>query len=195
MSAKQRLVRTLIHEIVVDIDEEARELILVIHWRGGHHSEHRVKKPQTGEHTKSASVEADTVIRDMATKWSDEHIAAMLNRMRLPTGQCLTWTAKRVSSHRRNHNIPGYESKTKDGRCLTMSEAAQYLGVSRYAIRSLIENGVLPARQVVKDAPWQILAADLCRPEVEQVLHACDGRRHRPRRISPNQQTLQFPST
>ncbi|HJX53362.1 MAG TPA: recombinase family protein [Polyangia bacterium] len=195
MSAKQRLVRTLIHEIVVDIDEEARELILVIHWRGGHHSEHRVKKPQTGEHTKSASVEADTVIRDMATKWSDEHIAAMLNRMRLPTGQCLTWTAKRVSSHRRNHNIPGYESKTKDGRCLTMSEAAQYLGVSRYAIRSLIENGVLPARQVVKDAPWQILAADLCRPEVEQALHACDGRRHRPRRISPNQQTLQFPST
>jgi DNA invertase Pin-like site-specific DNA recombinase len=41
MSAKQRLVRALIREIVVDLDEEAREVILVIHWRGGHHSDSR----------------------------------------------------------------------------------------------------------------------------------------------------------
>lgn len=195
MSAKQRLVRTLIREIVVDVDEKAREIILIIHWRGGHHSEHRVKKPQSGEHTKIASVEADSAIRDMATKWNDEHIAAMLNRMGLTTGQGLTWTATRVSSHRQNHDIPGYESKAKDGRCLTMSEAAEYLGVSHYAIRCLIKNGVLPARQVVKDAPWQIMAVDLRRPELEQALHAREGRRRRPRRISPNQQTLQFPST
>lgn len=130
MSSKQRLVRTLIQEIIVDIDEEARDIILVIHWRGGHHSEHRVKKPLTGEHTKSASAEADTVIRDMATKWSDEHVAATLNRMGITTGQGLTWTAKHVSSHRRNHGIAGYESKTKNGSCLTMSEAAAQLSVS-----------------------------------------------------------------
>lgn len=87
MSAKQRLVRTLIREIVVDVDEDARDVILVIHWHGGQHSEHRVKKPMPGEHTKSASSEADAVIRDMATRWSDEHVAAMLNRMGLTTGQ------------------------------------------------------------------------------------------------------------
>lgn len=193
MSSKQRLVRTLIQEIVVDVDDEAREVILVIHWRGGQHSEHRVKKPLTGEHTKSAPVEADTVIRDMATKWSDEHVAATLNRMRLTTGQGLTWTAKRVSSHRRNHDIAGYESKNKDGRCLTMSEAAEQLGVSHYAVRTLIKSGVLPARQVVEDAPWQIMADDLRRPEVQEALRTrTDGR---PCRDSANERTLRIPGT
>lgn len=195
MSAKQRLLRSLIREIVVDVDEEAREIILSIHWRGGHHSEHRMKKPMTGEHTKSASVEADTVIRDMAAKWSDEHVAATLNRMGLMTGQGLTWSAKRVSSHRRNHDISGYESKNKDGRCLTMSEAASHLDVSHYTIRCLIKSGVLPARQVVEDAPWQIMADDLRRPEVEEALRARAGRRGRPYRDSARERTLRIPGT
>lgn len=195
MSAKQQLVRTLIQEIVVDVDEETREIILVIHWRGGHHSEHRVEKPQSGEHTKRASAEADVVIRDMATKWSDEHIAATLNRMGLTTGQGLTWTAKRVGSHRRNHGIAGYESKNKDGRCLTMSEAAAQLGVSHYAIRCLIKSGALPARQVVKDAPWQIRADDLRRPEVQEALRARAHHRRRPCRDSANERTLRLPGT
>jgi DNA invertase Pin-like site-specific DNA recombinase len=195
MSAKQRLVRTLIREIVVDVDEKARDVILVIHWRGGHHSELRIKKPTSGEHTKSASVEADTIIRDMATKWSDEHVAATLNRMGLTTGQCLSWNAKRVSSHRRNHDIAGYESKTKDGRCLTMSEAATQLSVSHYAIRCLIKSGVLPARQVVEDAPWQIMADDLRRPEVQEALCARAHRRRRPCRNSVDMRTLRIPGT
>jgi DNA invertase Pin-like site-specific DNA recombinase len=193
MSAKQRLVRALVQEIVVDVDDDAREVILVIHWHGGQHSEHRVKKPMTGEHTKSASAEADTVIRDMATKWSDEHVAATLNRMGLTTGQGLTWTAKRVCAHRRNHGVAGYESKNKDGRCLTMSEAAEKLGVSHYAVRTLIKSGVLPARQVVEDAPWQIMADDLRRPEVREALRTRTDRR--PCRDSANDRTLRIPGT
>src|SRR5437763_2008882 len=50
MRARQRLVRALIIEIVVDIDEAAGEIVLVIHWKGGQHSELRVHKPRTGEH-------------------------------------------------------------------------------------------------------------------------------------------------
>lgn len=195
MDAKQRLVRTLIHEIVVDVDEQAGEIILVIHWRGGHHSEHRLKKPRSGEHTKSASVEVDSVIRDMATKWNDDHIAATLNRMGLATGQGLTWTAKRVSSHRRNHGIAAYESRNKDGRCLTMSEAATRLGVSHYAVRCLIKSGALPAKQVVKDAPWQIMATDLHRTEVQQALRERAARRRRPCRDSADERTLRIPGT
>ena len=34
---KKRIVRTLIHEVVVDVDAEVGELILVIHWKGGVH--------------------------------------------------------------------------------------------------------------------------------------------------------------
>lgn len=192
MRTKQQLVRTLVQEIVVDVDETSREVVLVIHWRGGHHSELRVRKPMSGEHTKRASPEADTVIRDMATKWNDEHIAATLNRMGSKTGQGMTWNASRVSSYRRKHDIVGYESAVKDGKCFTMSEAATQLEVTPHEIRRLIKSGILPARQVIEDAPWQIMAADLERPEVQQALRS---RGKRPRRKSAGNRTLRIPGT
>jgi hypothetical protein len=195
MRIKQQIVRALIEEIVVDVDDPKREVIMVIHWRGGQHSELRVRKPNTGEHTKRASEDADKMIRSMAAKWPDEEIAATLNRTGATTGQGLTWTAKRVAAHRRTHEIPGYESAVKDGRCLTMIEAAQKLGVSCHAIRKLIHDGVLPARQLVFDAPWQILAADLERPDIQEALRRRRTRAGRPSRISRDTRTLVIPGT
>jgi hypothetical protein len=141
-----------------------RDVMLVIHWRGGQHSELRVRKPAPGEHTKRASADADRVIREMATRWSDTHIAATLNRMGSATGYGNTWTHARVGSYRRKAGIHGYESAVKDGRCLTMLDAANMLGVSCHVIRKLIRDGVLPARQVMFDAPGQIGATD---PDVD----------------------------
>lgn len=170
MRTKQRLVRALVEEIVVDVDEEGREVILLIHWRGGQHSELRVRKPNPGEHTMRNSAEVDQVIRQMGTRWSDEHIAATLNRMGSATPFGHTWDAKRVAGYRHTKAIPGYESAVKDGRCLTMVEAAAKAGTTCHAIRKLIRGGILPAKQYVFDAPWQILASDLERPEVQQAL-------------------------
>jgi DNA invertase Pin-like site-specific DNA recombinase len=50
MRTRQRLVRALIKDIVADVDEVTREVVLVTHWKGGQHSQLRVKKPNTGEH-------------------------------------------------------------------------------------------------------------------------------------------------
>jgi DNA invertase Pin-like site-specific DNA recombinase len=104
---RQRLVRALIQDIVADVDEATREVVLVIHWRGGQHSELRVRKPRTGEHGCGTPDEALAVMRSMAARWSDEDIAASLNRMGMRTGQGKSWTAKRVSSLRRVHGIRG----------------------------------------------------------------------------------------
>ena len=76
----------------------------------------------------------------------------------------------RVASFRVKAGIRGYESATKDGQCLTMYEAALQLGVSSHVIRRLITEGLLPARQVVSDAPWQILSDDLKLPAVQEAL-------------------------
>jgi hypothetical protein len=38
---KKRIVRTVIHEVIADIDSNAAEIVLVIHWIGGIHSESR----------------------------------------------------------------------------------------------------------------------------------------------------------
>jgi hypothetical protein len=46
---KKRLVRTLIQEVVVDVDAEAGEILLVIHWKGGVHTELRLPRRRRGQ--------------------------------------------------------------------------------------------------------------------------------------------------
>lgn len=191
---RQRLVRALIEEIAVDVDNTTREVVLVVHWRGGQHSELRVRKPTTGEHSRRAPEEALRLVRDMAGKWSDEEIAATLNRMGFTTGQRNTWTAARVHAFRQTHDIRAAASAAPDGGGLTLLEAAQHFGVSRYRIRQLIHDGLLPARQVVPDAPWQIHAAELARPEVQRALRHRTGR-GRPCQNSRDDRTLKIPGT
>jgi excisionase family DNA binding protein len=191
MRARQQLLRTLITDIVVDVDDEARDVVLTIHWRGGQHSELRVRKPRTGEHGCATAEDALAVMRSMAGRWSDEHIAASLNRMGLPTGQGKTWTAHRVSSVRRVRGIHAYRSAEKGGEWLTMSEAAKALGVTNHAIRRLITARVLPAVQVVPGAPYQIRADDLASPAIKAAV----ARKGRPCRVDDANTLPMFPAT
>ena len=170
MRARQQLLRTLIADIVVDVDEAVRDVVLTIHWKGGQHSELRVRKPQTGEHGCATTEDALAVMRSMAGRWSDEHIAASLNRMGMPTGQGKTWTAHRVASVRRVRAIHAYKSADKDGTWLTMTEAAAALSVTNHRIRHLIKTKVLPAEQVVPGAPYQIRADDLASVPVQAAI-------------------------
>lgn len=173
MALKQRIIRVLIREIIVDVDTGSDEIVLVIHWVGGQHSELRVRKPATGEHRKRAPDEAVAVIRSMATRWSDGEIATTLNRMGLATGQAQSWTGRRVEGARKSRDIAAYQSANKDGTWLTQVEAAERLGVSRHTLRRLMSEGILPAHQVVKCAPWQIRAEDLKAPAVAEAVRRC----------------------
>ncbi len=78
MRTRQQLARALIVDIIADVNETSREVILTIHWQGGQHSQLRVRKPKSGEHGCSTSDDALAVIRSMATRWSDQDIAASL---------------------------------------------------------------------------------------------------------------------
>ena len=69
MRLKQRIVHILIREIVADGDESSREVVLLIHWAGGQHSEVRVKKGEGGKHRHCTNLEATEVIRKMAGKF------------------------------------------------------------------------------------------------------------------------------
>src|SRR5208337_3867020 len=46
---KKRIVRTIIHEVVADIDDAVAEIVLVVHWIGGVHSEMRLPKRRRGQ--------------------------------------------------------------------------------------------------------------------------------------------------
>src|SRR3954467_12594324 len=41
---KKRIVRTLIHEAVADLDDSTAEIVLTLHWVGGAHTEHRLPR-------------------------------------------------------------------------------------------------------------------------------------------------------
>jgi len=191
MRARQQLVRTLISDIIASYDVNSREIILIIHWRGGQHSELRVRKPKPGEHECRTGDEAVAMIRTMATRWSDEAIAATLNRMGLPTAQGKTWTAHRVGSLRRVRGIHAFKSAEKNGEWLTMREAAAKLGVSHHQIRRLIKESALDAEQVVPGAPYQIRASDLSDERVTLAL----ARKGSPCRVIPENQTSMFSNT
>jgi hypothetical protein len=62
---KTRIVRTLIDEVVADVDSSAAEIILVIHWKGGIHTEVRVPRRRRGYnngHTDKSVVEAVAIL-------------------------------------------------------------------------------------------------------------------------------------
>lgn len=189
--SRQQLIRALISDIVVDVDDGTREVVLTIHWRGGQHSQLRVRKPKTGEHGCQTPEQALAVMERMATRFSDTDIAATLNRMGVRTGQDKTWTAHRVASIRRVRGIHAFRSAEKDGIWLTMREAAAQLRVTSHVVRQLIKDGILPAEQVVSGAPWQIQASNLVNERVLEVLR----RKNRPCRGVQENQMQMFPDT
>jgi excisionase family DNA binding protein len=176
MRLKQRIVRILIREIVVDIDEEKHEIVMLLHWAGGRHSELRIKKSTAGQHRYCTKLEAVEVVRRMAGQFSDEQIAATLNRLGMRTGVGNTWNERRVYSLRYHHQLPDYDATRSPG-VLTLRQAAGRLGVSPTVVRNLIHSKTIPATQVVPGAPWQIPVAAVESPEVLQAARDIKNRR------------------
>ncbi|MGH7178835.1 MAG: helix-turn-helix domain-containing protein, partial [Tepidisphaeraceae bacterium] len=156
MRRKQRIVRILVQEIVADVDETTHEIVLLIHWTGGRHSELRLKKSQTGKHRHCTDLQAIEVIRTMAGKFPDEQIAATLNRLRLRTGLDNPWNEQRVHSTRHRHQLPAFDPNATRRGDVTLKEAAQRLDLSPPSVRKMIDAKILPGVQVVECAPWQI---------------------------------------
>ena len=192
MRTRQQLVRTLVNEIIADIDEAAREIVLTIHWKGGQHSELRLRKPRTGEHECSTSDDALAVIRSMASRWSDEDIAATLNRMGLPTGQGKTWTAHRVGSIRRVRGIHAYRSAEKDGDVADLARSRPTMRRHQPPDPQADQGRrSFPPSKSFQARPTKSCAADL---QNERVVRAM-GRKGRPCRFDAENQIPMFPDT
>lgn len=168
----------MISDIIADIDDTIREVVLTIHWQDGQHSQLRVRKPGTGEHGCQTSGQALAVIERMATRYSDTDTAATLNRMGVRTGWNKTWTAHRVGSIRRVRGIRAFRSVEKDGAWLTMRETTVKLGVISHVVQRMIKDGTLPAEHVVPGAPFQMRTKELERKCVVKALGHKLGPRH-----------------
>ena len=168
MRVKQKIVRILIQEILADVDDNSKEIVLLIHWAGGRHSELRIKKSETGKHSNCTSLDAIEVIRQMAGQFPDEQIASTLNRLRLRTGADNPWNENRVYSVRHRLQLPAFDGNGRRNE-LTLKQAAERLNLSPPSVRKMIDEKILPASQVLECAPWQIPVEALESEVVQRV--------------------------
>jgi excisionase family DNA binding protein len=195
MRLKQRIVRILVQEIVVDVDEKNKEIVLLIHWAGDRHSEHHIKKVPTGRHGRCTSVEAVEVIRQMAGKFTDEQIASTLNRLGLRTGSGNTWNEIRVCSARNYHEWPAFDPAHHSNGTITLMEAAQRLNISPTSVLRMIREKKLPATQVMSCAPWQIPVEALDSEAVRRTLQSIRKRVRVPQTQDSDRQHSMFSNT
>ena len=152
---KKRIVRTLIREIVVDVDADAGELLLFIHWQGGTHTELRLPRRRRGQHSTQTSKDIVVAVRVLVRVCSDDVIAGVLNRNGLRTGHGNHWTRERVVSLRRWNQIPCYCPETcQEQEWMNLTEAAAFLGIGPRTLRIAVERGEIEGAHPLPDGPW-----------------------------------------
>lgn len=158
---KKRITRTLIHEVVADIDDDASEIVIAVHWTGGAHSELRLPKRRRGQRN-STPADIIAAVRGLALIASDDLIAGLLNRNGLQTGHGNRWTRERVTSLRSHHRIPVFKAAA-DGvePWLNLSDAARVLKIASKTLRLAAEAGEIDARHPLSDGPWIFARAEL----------------------------------
>ncbi|MEZ6063789.1 MAG: helix-turn-helix domain-containing protein, partial [Planctomycetaceae bacterium] len=188
-SLKKRILRTVLEEIVVDVSNDPPEVTMTLHWSGGVHTQLRVAKNRTGQHRYRTDRTVTDLLPELARVCRDKDIAAILNRLGLKTGRGKTWIASRVASLRNRLGVEPY-SADEDSEYMTLQDAGRTLGVSAASVRRLIEQNLLPARQVVAGAPWLIRREDLQLGDVQSAVQAILSGRKIPRRAAGQ---TQFP--
>src|SRR5579864_5517580 len=121
---KKMIFRTVIEEIIVRTDQDKKTLELVIHWKGGAHTQLAMERPRSATET-ATPMEALEIIRRMAVRYGDDQIASVLNRRGYSTGKGKRWNQTRVATARRNHSIAGQKRALHDPERVSLSEAAR----------------------------------------------------------------------
>jgi hypothetical protein len=193
MRLKQRIVRLVLREIVADVDPASREVTLVLHWAGDRHSQVRWTKNKVGWRGRS-TLTVEAIIRKMALAFPDQEIALTLNRQRRRTATGTGWSAKSVARVRQQNQIPEFHHDARRPATLSLFQAAGRLQVGSFVVLRLIREGILPARQVVACAPWEIAKEAI---DSEAVKAALTRRRRRklPRVFRDDRQQHLFSDT
>jgi hypothetical protein len=187
---KKRIVRTVIHEVVADIDADAAEIVLLVHWVGGVHSEIRLPRRRRGQRT-STSADVIAAVRQFVLIADDNVIAGVLNRNGLVTGYGNRWTRERVTSLRSHHRIAVYKP-AEDGiePWLNLSKAARLLHVAPKTLRLAAEAGEIEALHPLPDGPWIFNRALLSTSPARAITERAGKNPRHPAGSHPDQQSL-----
>ena len=192
---KKRIVRTLLQEVLVDVDSAGGTIHLVLRWAGGVHTELCVPRRRRGQHRGQTPPTIVDAVASLARICPDQLIAGILNRNGLQTGRGNRWTQERVTALRSHYRIACYSRETRLAQgWLNLTEAAAFVGVSPRTLRLAVERGEIPAEHPLPEGPWIFtrspLTSDAARALVQRV-----QRRETPALPSNGQGTFAFSST
>jgi len=157
---KKRIARTVMTEIVVTAD--GAEVQLLMHWRGGDHTQLRFGKVRPGQHRFVTNTSTVDLVRGLARLQPDAMIASILNRIGHRTAHGERWSARSICSLRHRHAIDVYTLGEGRARSeLTLNEAAAMLTVNATTLVKWIRAGRLPATQICPNAPWVLRQCDV----------------------------------
>ncbi|MER8887446.1 recombinase family protein, partial [Mesorhizobium sp. M0816] len=191
---KKRIVRTLINEVVADLDDGTSEIVLAIHWIGGVHTELRLPKRRRGQRNATPDDIVDAV-RQLVLIPNDDVIACVLNRNGLTTGNGNRWTRERVTALRSYRKIPVFRPQV-DGvePWLNLGGAAKLLGITPKTLRLAAEAGQIEGAHSLPDGPWIFSRSKLATPQAHQILDRARQNPRHPTGSHRDQENL-FPST
>ena len=160
---RKQLLRTILTEVVLTIDEQKRTATLKIIWQGGSSTEQVMIMNKAGGHARTTDEDTVSLISRLAQHYNDTTIAMILSRQRRRTGTGLTFTKSRVKSLRVSRGIAAYQppdetvaTASQDGVVVTVAEAERLLGVGKATIYRWLADGFLTGEQLTPGAPWQI---------------------------------------
>jgi hypothetical protein len=192
---KKRIVRTVIKEAIADLDDVTSEIVIIIHWAGGVHTEHRLPRRRRGQRNSTPAniVEA---VNQLALIVKDDVIAGLLNRNGIKTGNGNRWIREKVTSLRSKNRIPVHRP-TDDGvePWLNLRHAAAFIGVTPRTLQLAAKRGEIDALHPLGEGPWIFRREDLEGPAAQALaLRAHSSPRH-PAIPSQSQEDLFGPTT
>ena len=191
---KKRILRTLIHEIIVNLDEAAGEVQVVVYWQGGVHTQLIVRRRRRGQNRTHTAPEVADAVRVLIRLCTDAQIAGWLNREGLRTGRGNRWTKERVASLRSKRGIPMHDPQQRDD-WLTLMAAAKELGVSHTTLRLAAERGEIEGIRPLANGPWIFSRRIIDTPQAEALVNRAKYRRCQGAALLPGQQNLHFSDT
>ncbi|MDQ3630219.1 MAG: recombinase family protein [Actinomycetota bacterium] len=169
---RKELLRALLSEVIVTVQEPEGHATVGIVWEGGARSELLVRLNRRGSERRRTDEDTIELIRRLAVHHPDRQIAAILNKQGRRTATGLAFSEPRVRHVRHTADILAASPPDPRSEIVTIADAATQLEVSTATIRRWLREGLLPGEQSTPHAPWRIRLSDEIRsrfvPEVPE---------------------------
>lgn len=153
---KKQLLRAVIEEVLIKSGTSETSMRVIVHWKGGDHSELDVVRRNRNQ----TDHECVVIIRKLRGVVEDKEIAGILNRNGKRTARGLEWTSARVK------RLGGQEGN------VSLMAASEALEISEPKLRAMIKAGHVDAESACKWAPLMISREILQSPQTQETIEA-----------------------